>query len=146
MGALSIPKEREQAPISPRPQNPPRSGPPSSDRGPHSKPEERSPRSPSQVSGQRGRGQYLYIGRCLSVERLFDCVANSSRVWRSRHKRTIKNQGRTLVEWEREFGPDPLITRYKDPREVALDIFTTNGSLSVDCQAVVITNSLGLLR
>ena len=42
--------------------------------------------------------------------------------------------------------PRSPVTRYKDPREVALDIFTTNGSLSVDGQAVVITNSLGLLR
>jgi hypothetical protein len=44
----------------------------------------------------------------------------------------IKNQGRALVEWERELGPDPLLHATKSLREVALDIFTTNGSVSVD--------------
>ena len=46
----------------------------------------------------------------------------------------------------RELSPDLPVTRYCLLGRFALDIFTMNGSLSVDCQAVGITNSSGLLR
>jgi hypothetical protein len=80
---------------------------------------------------------------CLSEERLFDCRCDFfSAVVITTQEDNKKSGLRALVEWERELGPDPLLHATKSLREVALEIFTTNGSLSVDCQAVVITNSL----
>ena len=85
---------------------------------------------------------YFYTHRCQSVERECACCCEFFSLWCSGHKRTIKNQGRALGEWVRELGPNLPVTRYcllgGVARGVALDIFTMNGSLSVDVKRLAL--------
>jgi hypothetical protein len=108
----------------------------------HSKPEERSPDLTTPSPIDEVEATYFYTHRCQSVERECACCCEFFSLWCSGHKRTIKNQGRALGEWVRELGPDLPVTRYcllgGVARGVALDIFTMNGSLSVDVKRLAL--------